>query len=110
MQETTLARDRQDAAAPDAASSSDTPRKLFIRTFGCQMNEYDSDKMADVLRETQGVELTDTPEDADIILFNTCSVREKAQEKVFSDLGRVQQLKKDKPGLVIGVGGCVASQ
>jgi tRNA-2-methylthio-N6-dimethylallyladenosine synthase len=110
MQETTLARDRQDAAAPDAASSSDTPRKLFIRTFGCQMNEYDSDKMADVLRETQGVELTDTPEDADIILFNTCSVREKAQEKVFSDLGRVQQLKKDKPALVIGVGGCVASQ
>ncbi|AOB30048.1 (dimethylallyl)adenosine tRNA methylthiotransferase [Bordetella sp. H567] len=108
MQETILARD--DAAAPADASASGSPRKLFIRTFGCQMNEYDSDKMADVLRESQGVELTDTPEDADIILFNTCSVREKAQEKVFSDLGRVQQLKKTKPGLVIGVGGCVASQ
>jgi tRNA-2-methylthio-N6-dimethylallyladenosine synthase len=106
MQEHILARDGDDAAAP----VSDSPRKLFIRTFGCQMNEYDSDKMADVLRDEQGVELTDTPEDADIILFNTCSVREKAQEKVFSDLGRVQHLKKSKPGLVIGVGGCVASQ
>jgi tRNA-2-methylthio-N6-dimethylallyladenosine synthase len=92
------------------APAADSPRKLFIRTFGCQMNEYDSDKMVDVLRNEQGVELTDTPEDADIILFNTCSVREKAQEKVFSDLGRVQHLKKSKPGLVIGVGGCVASQ
>jgi tRNA-2-methylthio-N6-dimethylallyladenosine synthase len=92
------------------APTADSPRKLFIRTFGCQMNEYDSDKMVDVLRNEQGVELTDTPEDADIILFNTCSVREKAQEKVFSDLGRVQHLKKSKPGLVIGVGGCVASQ
>ncbi|ANN79383.1 tRNA (N6-isopentenyl adenosine(37)-C2)-methylthiotransferase MiaB [Bordetella flabilis] len=106
MQEHILACDGDDAAAP----VSDSPRKLFIRTFGCQMNEYDSDKMADVLRDEQGVELTDTPEDADIILFNTCSVREKAQEKVFSDLGRVQHLKKSKPGLVIGVGGCVASQ
>ncbi|MER1967716.1 tRNA (N6-isopentenyl adenosine(37)-C2)-methylthiotransferase MiaB [Castellaniella sp. GW247-6E4] len=86
------------------------PRKLFIRTFGCQMNEYDSEKMADVLREAEGVELTQDPEDADIILFNTCSVREKAQEKVFSDLGRVRHLKASKPGLVIGVGGCVASQ
>ncbi len=85
-------------------------RKLFIRTFGCQMNEYDSDKMADVLREDQGVELTQNPEEADIILFNTCSVREKAQEKVFSDLGRVQHLKQRNPNLVIGVGGCVASQ
>jgi tRNA-2-methylthio-N6-dimethylallyladenosine synthase len=115
MQETILARDRDAAAPASAAASSSTPasaspRKLFIRTFGCQMNEYDSDKMVDVLREAQGVELTDSPEDADIILFNTCSVREKAQEKVFSDLGRVQQLKKEKPGLVIGVGGCVASQ
>jgi tRNA-2-methylthio-N6-dimethylallyladenosine synthase len=106
MQEHILARDGDGAAA----AVSDSPRKLFIRTFGCQMNEYDSDKMADVLRDEQGVELTDTPEDADIILFNTCSVREKAQEKVFSDLGRVQHLKKTKPGLVIGVGGCVASQ
>ncbi len=85
-------------------------KKLFIRTFGCQMNEYDSEKMADVLHAAKGVELTQTPEDADIILFNTCSVREKAQEKVFSDLGRVQHLKQLKPDLVIGVGGCVASQ
>src|SRR3546814_10931038 len=74
------------------------------------MNEYDSDKMADVLREDQGVEITQNPEEADIILFNTCSVREKAQEKVFSDLGRVQHLKQNNPDLIIGVGGCVASQ
>ncbi|RTZ40708.1 tRNA (N6-isopentenyl adenosine(37)-C2)-methylthiotransferase MiaB [Candidimonas sp. SYP-B2681] len=93
-------------AEPSAAKT----RKLFIRTFGCQMNEYDSDKMADVLREDQGVEITENPEEADIILFNTCSVREKAQEKVFSDLGRVQHLKLSNPNLVIGVGGCVASQ
>ncbi|MGB4912654.1 MAG: tRNA (N6-isopentenyl adenosine(37)-C2)-methylthiotransferase MiaB [Candidatus Dechloromonas phosphoritropha] len=86
------------------------PKKLFIRTFGCQMNEYDSDKMADVLNAAEGVVRTDNPEDADIILFNTCSVREKAQEKVFHDLGRVRHLKKLNPGLVIGVGGCVASQ
>ena len=86
------------------------PRKLFIKTFGCQMNEYDSDKMADVLRGDQGLEITQNPEDADVILFNTCSVREKAQEKVFSDLGRVQHLKQLNPNLVIGVGGCVASQ
>ncbi len=84
--------------------------KLYIRTFGCQMNEYDSDKMADVLHATDGLEQTDSPEDADVILFNTCSVREKAQEKVFSDLGRARELKKIKPGLLIGVGGCVASQ
>ena len=86
------------------------PKKLFIRTFGCQMNEYDSDKMADVLNAAEGVVKTDNPEDADIILFNTCSVREKAQEKVFHDLGRVRHLKKLNPDLVIGVGGCVASQ
>ena len=85
-------------------------KKLFIKTFGCQMNEYDSDKMADVLGESDGLERTNTPEDADIILFNTCSVREKAQEKVFSDLGRVKHLKKSNPNLIIGVGGCVASQ
>ncbi|MGN6459115.1 MAG: tRNA (N6-isopentenyl adenosine(37)-C2)-methylthiotransferase MiaB [Achromobacter mucicolens] len=91
--------------------STAAPKKVFIKTFGCQMNEYDSDKMADVLREDQGgLELTDNPEEADVILFNTCSVREKAQEKVFSDLGRVQHLKKTNPNLVIGVGGCVASQ
>ncbi len=84
--------------------------KLFIRTFGCQMNEYDSDKMADVLGAAFGTVKTDKPEDADIILFNTCSVREKAQEKVFHELGRVRQLKLNNPALVIGVGGCVASQ
>jgi tRNA-2-methylthio-N6-dimethylallyladenosine synthase len=85
-------------------------KKLFIKTFGCQMNEYDSDKMADVLNASEGLVRTDTPDDADIILFNTCSVREKAQEKVFSDLGRARELKKKNPDLVIGVGGCVASQ
>jgi tRNA-2-methylthio-N6-dimethylallyladenosine synthase len=85
-------------------------QKLYIRTFGCQMNEYDSDKMADVLAASDGLTLTDRPEDADVILFNTCSVREKAQERVFHDLGRVRALKADKPELIIGVGGCVASQ
>ena len=85
-------------------------KKVFIRTFGCQMNEYDSDKMVDVLGLAEGAVKTDNPEDADIILFNTCSVREKAQEKVFHDLGRVRHLKQLKPDLVIGVGGCVASQ
>jgi tRNA-2-methylthio-N6-dimethylallyladenosine synthase len=85
-------------------------QKLFIRTFGCQMNEYDSDKMADILHAAQGFEPTDRPEDADLILFNTCSVREKAQERVFHDLGRVKALKKARPGVLIGVGGCVASQ
>jgi tRNA-2-methylthio-N6-dimethylallyladenosine synthase len=88
----------------------DAPKKVFIKTFGCQMNEYDSDKMLDVLGQAQGMVRTDTPDDADVILFNTCSVREKAQEKVFSDLGRVRKLKLANPGLVIGVGGCVASQ
>ncbi|ODU57962.1 MAG: tRNA (N6-isopentenyl adenosine(37)-C2)-methylthiotransferase MiaB [Comamonadaceae bacterium SCN 68-20] len=83
-------------------------KKVFIKTFGCQMNEYDSDKMADVLGAAQGYEPTDDPEAADLILFNTCSVREKAQEKVFSDLGRVKHLKEK--GVLIGVGGCVASQ
>ena len=85
-------------------------KKLYIRTFGCQMNEYDSDKMADVLAAGDTIVKTDTPEDADIILFNTCSVREKAQERVFHDLGRVKELKRQNPNLVIGVGGCVASQ
>ena len=83
-------------------------KKVFIRTFGCQMNAYDSDKMADVLHAAQGYEPTTDVEEADLILFNTCSVREKAQEKVFSDLGRVKHLKKK--GVLIGVGGCVASQ
>jgi tRNA-2-methylthio-N6-dimethylallyladenosine synthase len=85
-----------------------THKKVFIKTFGCQMNEYDSDKMADVLNAAEGYEPTDDPEQADLILFNTCSVREKAQEKVFSDLGRVKHLKQK--GVLIGVGGCVASQ
>jgi tRNA-2-methylthio-N6-dimethylallyladenosine synthase len=126
MQETTLKR----PGAADAPANTATPvtanpidmallsssdpakptRKLFIRTFGCQMNEYDSDKMADVLSEGRTLELTQNADEADIILFNTCSVREKAQEKVFSDLGRVRHLKELNPDLVIGVGGCVASQ
>ncbi|WP_312565559.1 tRNA (N6-isopentenyl adenosine(37)-C2)-methylthiotransferase MiaB [Comamonas sp.] len=83
-------------------------KKVFIKTFGCQMNEYDSDKMADVLGAAQGYEATQDMEEADLILFNTCSVREKAQEKVFSDLGRIKHLKEK--GVLIGVGGCVASQ
>ena len=83
-------------------------KKVFIKTFGCQMNEYDSDKMADVMNAAEGYEPTQDVNEADLILFNTCSVREKAQEKVFSDLGRVQHLKKK--GVLIGVGGCVASQ
>jgi tRNA-2-methylthio-N6-dimethylallyladenosine synthase len=85
-------------------------KKLFIRTFGCQMNEYDSNRMADLLRAARGFEITDQPEDADLILFNTCSVRERAQEKVFHDLGRVKHLKQARRDLLIGVGGCVASQ
>ncbi len=85
-------------------------KKVFIRTFGCQMNEYDSDKMADVLAAAEGYEKAASPEEADLILFNTCSVREKAQEKVFADLGRLKPLKREKPELLIGVGGCVASQ
>jgi len=84
------------------------PKKVFIKTFGCQMNEYDSDKMVDVMQAAAGYEPTDNIEEADLILFNTCSVREKAQEKVFSDLGRVKHLKER--GALIGVGGCVASQ
>ena len=83
-------------------------KKVFIKTFGCQMNEYDSDKMVDVLHAAQGYEATTNVDEADLILFNTCSVREKAQEKVFSDLGRIKHLKKK--GVQIGVGGCVASQ
>ncbi|MGO3742389.1 tRNA (N6-isopentenyl adenosine(37)-C2)-methylthiotransferase MiaB [Kerstersia sp.] len=121
MKETTLRRTGIEPAAPapipdtaqtlaQFAAADGATRKLYIRTFGCQMNEYDSDKMADVLRENEGLELTDDPEQADVILFNTCSVREKAQEKVFSDLGRVKHLKQTKPELIIGVGGCVASQ
>jgi tRNA-2-methylthio-N6-dimethylallyladenosine synthase len=84
--------------------------KLYIKTFGCQMNEYDSEKMADVLRESHGYQLTENPEDADLLLVNTCSIREKAQEKVFSELGRWRRWKERRPELMIGVGGCVASQ
>ncbi len=103
---------QQDPISPAAADSTASPRpkKVFIKTFGCQMNEYDSDKMLDVLSDSEGMVKTDRPEDADVILFNTCSVREKAQEKVFHDLGRVRPLKALNPNLVIGVGGCVASQ
>ena len=86
------------------------PKKLYIKTFGCQMNEYDSDKMADVLRESHGYERTEVAEDADLLLVNTCSIREKAQEKVFSELGRWRRIKEMKDGVMIGVGGCVASQ
>ena len=85
-------------------------KKVFIRTYGCQMNEYDSARMLDALREGQAMEPTDRPEEADLILLNTCSIREKAQEKVFSELGRYRSLKAAKPELMIGVGGCVASQ
>jgi tRNA-2-methylthio-N6-dimethylallyladenosine synthase len=84
--------------------------KLFLRTFGCQMNEYDSGRIADLMRAAEGLESAERPEDADLIVFNTCSVREKAQEKVFADLGRVKHLKQSNPRLMIAVGGCVASQ
>src|SRR5688572_13324469 len=90
--------------------SKEEMKKLYLRTFGCQMNEYDSDKIADVLREAEGAEPTSDPAEADVIVFNTCSVREKAQEKVFGDLGRVKHLKRARPDLMIAVGGCVASQ
>jgi tRNA-2-methylthio-N6-dimethylallyladenosine synthase len=85
-------------------------KKLYLRTFGCQMNEYDSDKISDVLRAAEGLERTPDPREADLIVFNTCSVREKAQEKVFTDLGRVKHLKRARPQLLIAVGGCVAAQ
>ncbi len=85
-------------------------KKLYIKTYGCQMNEYDSDKMADLMRDFDNMVQTEHPEEADVILFNTCSIREKAEEKVFSDLGRVRPYKLANPNLIIGVGGCVASQ
>ncbi|HEY6093971.1 MAG TPA: tRNA (N6-isopentenyl adenosine(37)-C2)-methylthiotransferase MiaB [Gallionellaceae bacterium] len=84
--------------------------KLYVKTYGCQMNEYDTDKMVDVLRAGTPLQVVERPEEADILLFNTCSIREKAQEKVFSDLGRVRPLKLERPDVIIGVGGCVASQ
>ena len=85
-------------------------RKVYVKTHGCQMNEYDSAKMVDVLVEHRGFERVDSPEEADVILLNTCSIREKAQEKVFSQLGHWRPLKERNPDLVIGVGGCVASR
>ena len=87
-----------------------TPRRVFIKTFGCQMNDYDSMRMADLLRDSHGLQAVNSAEEADVLLLNTCSIREKAQEKVFSELGRWNELKKKRPGMVIGVGGCVASQ
>ncbi|WP_310460042.1 tRNA (N6-isopentenyl adenosine(37)-C2)-methylthiotransferase MiaB [Sphaerotilus sp.] len=96
------------APSSTVATPSSPGKKVYIRTFGCQMNEYDSDKMSDVMHAAEGYTPTNDPEEADLILFNTCSVREKAQEKVFSDLGRVRHLKAK--GVMIGVGGCVASQ
>ena len=105
-----------DALAPNLdtpagiASSAPTPKKLFIETHGCQMNEYDSAKMAEVLGAEEGMVMTDNAEEADVILINTCSIREKAQEKVFSRLGRWRKLKGGERPVVIGVGGCVASQ
>ena len=85
-------------------------QKLYIKTFGCQMNEYDSSKMGDLLKESHGLEMTNVPEEADVLLLNTCSIREKAQEKVFSQLGCWREWKQERPHLIIGVGGCVASQ
>jgi tRNA-2-methylthio-N6-dimethylallyladenosine synthase len=85
-------------------------QKLYIQTSGCQMNEYDSDKMRDILQASHGMELTEFPEQADVLLLNTCSIREKAQEKVFSAIGRLKKIKEKRPGVIIGVGGCVASQ
>ena len=86
------------------------PAKLYIKTFGCQMNDYDSRRIASLLGESHGMVLTDNANDADMLLLNTCSVRQKAQEKVFSQLGRWREWKESRPGLMIGVGGCVASQ
>ena len=96
--------------APILARLCSMAKKLFVKTHGCQMNEYDSARMLDVLKDTQGYELAGTEEEADVLLLNTCSIREKAQEKVFHQLGRWQKLKQSRPNLVIGVGGCVASQ
>lgn len=87
-----------------------TAKKLYLRSFGCQMNDYDSGRIADLLRERMGLEKTECLEEADVVILNTCSIREKAQEKVFSDLGRIREAKKGRPGMMIAVGGCVASQ
>ena len=98
------------STTPAATDAAPARGKLYIKTHGCQMNEYDSGKMADLLAASDGLELTDDPEQADVVLVNTCSIREKAQEKVFSQLGRWKALKKDGRQVLIGVGGCVASQ
>ncbi|HBQ01540.1 MAG TPA: tRNA (N6-isopentenyl adenosine(37)-C2)-methylthiotransferase MiaB, partial [Gammaproteobacteria bacterium] len=97
----------QDPVTPEANSGG---RKVFIKTHGCQMNEYDSSRMLDLLKDSEDAVLVDSPEQADILLLNTCSIREKAQEKVFHQLGRWRSLKADNPNLRIAVGGCVASQ
>lgn len=99
-----------DRAPQQSGRENPPPKKVFIKTFGCQMNEYDSSRMADMLHAAEGMQQTENPEEADVILLNTCSVREKAEEKVFSHLGRFIPMKQKNPKLVIGVGGCVASQ
>ena len=110
IEETVLSQTGQSNLIATSASNPKTAKKVFIKTHGCQMNEYDSSRMLDMLKETHDAELVDTPEEADILLLNTCSIREKAQEKVFHQLGRWKALKKSNPGLQIAVGGCVASQ
>lgn len=95
---------------PQPTTRDNSSKKLFIKTHGCQMNEYDSDRLEDLLGVSHGLEITENPEEADVLLLNTCSIREKAQEKVFHQLGRWKHLKEQNPDLVIGVGGCVASQ
>ena len=95
---------------PISPSKGGKIKKLYIKTHGCQMNEYDSDRLQDLLGTSHGLETTDNPDEADVLLLNTCSIREKAQEKVFHQLGRWRQLKEANPDLIIGVGGCVASQ
>ncbi|MGJ8690171.1 MAG: tRNA (N6-isopentenyl adenosine(37)-C2)-methylthiotransferase MiaB [Gammaproteobacteria bacterium] len=106
----TLATNTVDSPQKSSATPAAPVKKVFIKTHGCQMNEYDSSRMLDLLRDTQGAELVDSPEQADLLLLNTCSIREKAQEKVFHQLGRWRSLKKANPKLQIAVGGCVASQ
>lgn len=105
-----LSQDNQHSPEQTSSSDSIQPSKVFIKTHGCQMNEYDSARMLDLLKEAQGAILVDDPEQADLLLLNTCSIREKAQEKVFHQLGRWRELKKTRPELKIAVGGCVASQ
>lgn len=96
--------------SPDTSNNIRSPDTLYIKTYGCQMNEYDSSRMIDLMKEAYGLRLVATPEEADVILMNTCSVREKAEEKVYSELGRYRKIKDKKPNLIIGVGGCVAQQ